>query len=399
MSTSIAQSRLTPADLLRVGTVGLRTRRLRAALSALGIAIGIASMVSVLGISDSSRARLISELDRLGTNLLTVYPGQSVFGEDTTLPDDAEEMVSRIGPVQDASATRDVRATVRRTDAISELETGGISVIAADPGLLVTLGGSMAEGRFLNEATAEYPTVVLGSVAAQRLGIRNLAGRVRVYLDGHWFTVLGIMRSLPLAPDLDRSVLVGRPVAEHVFGADSSASTIYVRARPEDVDAVRSVLAATVNPEHPEEVDISRPSDALEARAAADNAFTSLLLALGAVALLVGGVGIANVMVISVLERRNEIGLRRALGATKRHIWAQFLGESLVLSAVGGAAGAALGAIVTTVYAGSRAWAVVVPAIGVIGGIGAAVAIGALAGMYPAMRAARLSPTEALRAT
>jgi putative ABC transport system permease protein len=386
---------LSPLDVIRVGAVGLRTRRLRAALSALGIAIGIASMVAVLGISDSSRADLLATLDRLGTNLLTVSAGNSVFGESSTLPEEAEEMVGRIGPVLGASATTSVSANVYRSDAVPESESNGLSVVAADVDLLDTLGGTVNEGVFLNEATARYPAVVLGSVAAERLGVTRTG--VGVWLGDRWFTVVGILDPLPLSPDLDRSAIVGRPAAESLLEADESASQIYVRADPEDVEAVRGVLGATANPENPEEVSVARPSDALEARAAADDAFTSLLLGLGAVALLVGGVGIANVMVIGVLERRQEIGLRRALGATKRHVWAQFLTESLILSAVGGVAGALLGAAVTAVYANARDWSVVVPVPGLAAGVGAALAIGAIAGMYPATRAARMSPTEALR--
>jgi len=388
---------LSVSDLVRVGAVGLRTRKLRATLSALGIAIGIASMIGVLGISDSSRAELLAALDQLGTNLLTVSAGDSVFGEASTLPEEAEEMVRRIGPVQAASAITDVDATVYRTDQVPDIETNGLSVVASDPDLLDTLGGTLADGVFLNEATSGYPTVVLGSVAAERLGISEVGGGVQVWLGRRWFSVVGILDPFPLSPDLDRSALIGRPIAEDLFGASESASQIYVRADPEDVEDVQAVLAATANPQNPEEVSVARPSDALEARAAADDAFTSLLVGLGAVALIVGGVGIANVMVISVLERRPEIGLRRALGATKRHIGAQFLTESLILSAIGGLAGAALGGIVTAAFAEANAWEVVVPVLGVLAGVAAALLIGAIAGLYPAIRAARLSPTDALR--
>jgi putative ABC transport system permease protein len=391
----LAPSRLLPADIVRVGGIGLRTRRLRAALSALGIAIGIAAMVAVLALSESSKSDLIATLDRLGTNLLRVAPGQTLFGEDAKLPEQARGMIGRIGPVDEVSTVEAIDASVRRTDYISEEETGGISVLAADVDLPATLGATLRAGVFLNAASSRYPAVVLGSIAAERLGIERVG--VNVWLGDQWFTVVGILNPIELAPDLDRSALVGLPIAKELLGADGSASTIYVRAKPDDLDDVRRVLGATANPEHPEEVDVSRPSDALEARAAAKTAFTSLFLGLGAVALLVGGVGIANVMVISVLERRSEIGLRRALGAAKGHIRLQFLTESLMLAAAGGVAGVAIGALITVVYAANRGWSAVVPWYVPFGGIALAIAIGAVAGLYPAMRAARLAPTEALR--
>jgi putative ABC transport system permease protein len=386
---------LLPADVLRVGGVGLRTRRLRAGLSALGIAIGIAAMVAVLGISESSKSDLIATLDRLGTNLLRVSPGNTIFGEEAELPKQARPMISRIAPVESVAAVESVEATVRRTGYIPEEETGGIGVMAADLNLLTTLGATVRRGVYLNGATARYPAVVLGSTAAERLGIDRPG--VNVWLGDRWFTVVGILDPVELAPDLDSAALIGLPIAKQLFGAEGSATTIYVRANPDDLDDVRRVLGATANPEHPEEVEVSRPSEALEARAAAKTAFTSLFLGLGAVALLVGGVGIANVMVISVLERRSEIGLRRALGATKGHIRLQFLTESLILAGLGGAFGVVLGTVITVAYASNRGWATVVPWYVPIGGVIAAVAIGAVAGLYPAMRAARLAPTEALR--
>jgi putative ABC transport system permease protein len=393
----LASSKLLPADVLRVGGVGLRTRRLRAALSALGIAIGIAAMVAVLGISESSKSDLIATLDRLGTNLLRVAPGQTILGEDAELPEEAVPMISRIGPVESAAAVESVDATVRRTNYIPEEETGGISVMAADTNLLTTVGATVRRGVYLDAGKARYPAVVLGSKAAERLGIEKPG--VNVWLGERWFTVVGLLDPVELDPGLDSAALIGLPIAKELFEAEGSPSTIYVRANPDDVDDVRRVLGATANPEHPEEVDVTRPSDALEARAAAKTAFTSLFLGLGAVALLVGGVGIANVMVISVLERRSEIGLRRALGATKGHVRLQFLTESLLLAGIGGTAGAALGTLITVVYASERGWDSAMPWYVPIGGIVAAFAIGIVAGLYPAMRAARLAPTEALRST
>jgi putative ABC transport system permease protein len=395
VKATLAPSRLLPADVMRVGSFGLRARRLRAGLSALGVAIGIASMVAVLGVSESSKADLMAALDRLGTNLLQVGPGQTFMGEDAVLPESAGGMVRRMDSVDGAAAVKVLEQTVRRTDLIDEVETGGIAVTAADTQLARTLGARVRRGRFLNTATAAYPAVVLGATTARQLGIARPG--VNVWLGDRWFTVVGILGHVTLAPDVDSAALIGFPVAERLFGADRSASTIYLRAAEDEVGQARELLASTVNPEHPEEVEVSRPSDALAARAAAKSAFTSLFLGLGAVALLVGGVGIANVMVISVLERRSEIGLRRALGATRRHISVQFLTESLLLALLGGVAGAALGAAVTTGYALSQDWPAVVPPVALLGALGAAVAIGAIAGLYPATRAARLAPTEALR--
>jgi putative ABC transport system permease protein len=388
---------LHPGDLLRVGSVGLLSRRLRAALSALGIAIGIAAMVGVLGISESSRADLVAQLDRLGTNLLVVQAGTGIGTGDAELPATAADMLGRIGPVESVSAVTTVDADVRRTDAIPEDRTGGITVLASDGALLDALAVEVADGVWLDEVTQDLPVVVLGSVAAERLGVDDVSDGTAVWLGDQWFTVIGVLEPVELAADIDRAALVGTGAAANLLDADSAPSTLYIRADPEQVDSVRQVVPATADPEDPDQVEVSRPSDALEARAAASSAYTTLFLGLGAVALLVGGVGIANVMVMSVLERRSEIGLRRSLGATRRHVMIQFLAEAVLLSLLGGTAGVALGAAVTAGYAVLQGWQIVIPVTAVVGGLAGAVVIGAVAGLYPAARASRLSPTEALR--
>jgi putative ABC transport system permease protein len=394
---SAGASRLSRRDLLRVGSIGLRTRRVRALLSALGISIGIAAIVGVLGISQSSKSGLLSELGRLG-NLLSVQAGQSAFGQSTELPTTAEGMVSRIAPVTNVTEIGTVANTyVYRNSFVPAIDTGGIAVTATDSSLPATMGASLAQGTFLNAATARYPAVVLGAEAASILGINNLVHPTQVWLGGHWFTVIGILKPVELVSQMDSAAFIGFPIAEQYFGFDGHPTELYLRTVPSQVNAVAAVLPATVNPPDPSTIQVSQPSDVLKAEVAAKGAYNGLLLGLGAVALLVGGVGIANVMVISVLERRSEIGLRRALGASRRHVGEQFLAEALLLSVMGGLAGTIIGGAATAVYAVSQHWSVVIPPLAFYGGIGAALLIGAVAGLYPAMRASRLSPTEALR--
>ncbi|WP_189191840.1 ABC transporter permease [Streptomyces albiflavescens] len=388
-----------PADVVRVGGSGLRSRPMRVFLSALGIAIGIAAMVGVVGISSSSTADLSRRLAALGTNLLTVSPGQSFSGAAAHLPDASLQMISNIEGVESVSAVGRTDAKVYRNDHIPKEETGGLNVYAARTDLPKTAGAEITEGRWLNAANARYPAVVLGPKAAQQLGVFQAGPDTKVWLGGRWFTVIGILAPNELVPELDSAALVGWPAAERELDFDGYPTTVYTRSEESKVTDVQAVLGATANPENPSEANVSRPSDALAAKEATDSALSGLLLGLGAVALLVGGVGVANTMVISVLERRSEIGLRRALGATRGQIRTQFLCEALLLSALGGLGGVLLGIAVTGGYAAYQGWPSVVPVWAMAGGIGATLVIGGLAGFYPAVRAARLPPTEALSTT
>ncbi|MFF0476801.1 ABC transporter permease [Streptomyces sp. NPDC004284] len=390
-------ARLGPADVIRLGGTGLRTRPLRVFLSALGIAIGVAAMIAVVGISGSGQAEVDRRLDALGTNLLRVAPGETLDGAEAELPVESVAMIGRIPPVQQVAATGSTGAHVYRNDRIAIGRTGSLDVLAVGSGLLPAVGGHVGKGRWLDSATEEYPAVVLGATAAQRLDVYTPG--TRVWLGGRWFSLVGVLDRVQLAPELDSAALVGWPAARAYLRFDGHPSTIYVRAEDSQVTSVRAVLPATAHPAKPGEVQISRPSDALAAREATRSALTGLLLGLGGVALLVGGVGVGNTMVISVLERRPEIGLRRALGATKGQIRTQFVTESLLLSLIGGLGGTVLGTLITAGYAFSRDWPTVVPVWASAAGVGSTLLIGVIAGLYPAVRASRLSPTEALSGT
>ena len=395
-SAHLAVARLRAADLARLAVVGLRTRMLRAALSALGIAIGVAAIVAVLGLSSSSAAGLNAEIAALGTNLLTAQNGSNLSGQPAELPLNAAAMISRLPGVYAVQSTGSTNASAYRSPLIPSVNTNALTVDAATLGLPAAAGTSLARGRYLNAATDNEPVAVLGAASAQLLGIDRIFPGERIWAGHMWLYVTGVLKPDVLAPDIDSSVLVGFPFAEKYLAFDGHPTTIYLKATASQVNKVDGLLAAQANPEDPSSVNVSQPSSALVAQADAKAAFNTLFLGLGAVALLVGAIGVANIMVISVLERRSEIGLRRALGATRSHIRTQFLAEAIVLALAGGVAGVAAGAAATAIYAHAKGWVTDIPTAAWAGGLGAALLIGALAGLLPALKAARLSPTEAL---
>ena len=391
------KQRLKIKDLFFVALYGVRARRGRAALTSIGIGIGIAAIVAVTGISASGRADLLATLESLGTNLIKASPQAGFFGTQEKLPDGVVGMVERIGPVEEVTSTTQTDLIVRRSDFISEFEGGGISTIVTSPELLQVVGGNLIEGRFIQDGLPNIPVTVLGSVTASRLGINTLETPTKILIGNEWFGVVGILDELKIHPDLDRSVFIGYGVAKTLFDIDKEPTTIYVRANPTYIEDVVEVIAPSMNPENPDQVQVSRPSDALEAQEAADAAFTNLLLGLGSVALLVGGVAIANVMVMSVLERRMEIGVRRSIGATRREIRYQFLLESIVLSGIGGLVGVVLGTGVTLGYTNYTDIVFSIPVSQVLGAILLALLIGAISGVYPAIKASKIQPAEAVR--
>ena len=391
------KQRLKIKDLFFVALYGVRARRGRAALTSIGIGIGIAAIVAVTGISASGSTDILATIESLGTNLIKASPQAGFFGTQEKLPDGVVGMVERIGPVEEVTSTTQTDLIVRRSDFISEFEGGGISTIVTSPELLQVVGGNLIEGRFIQDGLSNIPVTVLGSVTASRLGINTLDTPTKILIGNEWFGVVGIIDELKIHPDLDRSVFIGYGVAKTLFDIDKEPTTIYVRANPTYIEDVVEVIAPSMNPENTDQVQVSRPSDALEAQEAADAAFTNLLLGLGYVALLVGGVAIANVMVMSVLERRMEIGVRRSIGATRKEIRYQFLLESIVLSGIGGLVGVVLGTGVTLGYTNYTDIVFSIPVSQVLGAILLALLIGAISGVYPAIKASKIQPAEAVR--
>lgn len=389
------RSRVGGTDVIRLAVAGLRAKPLRAVLSAVGIAIGIAAMVSVVGISASSQARINEQLSLLGTNLLSAEPGQGPDGMDVPFPADAAGRVERIPGVQSAAATTNLKGqAVYRNAHIPTEQSGGISVVATTLSLIDVVGGEVRQGVWFTRATDQFPTTVLGADAAERLGVSAPGGLV--WLGGQNVKVIGILHPVVFANELNSAALIGIPFAENSLGREFSPTRVYERSTDDTVTAVQTLIGPAVLPETPSTIKVSRPSDALAAQAAVNEGFTGLLLGLGSIALLVGGIGVANTMVIAALERRREIGLRRALGATRRHITMQFLAEALVLSALGGVFGAILGSGVSATVALMNGWAPVIPAEVLAGAIIATLAVGGVAGLFPALRAARTPPTVAL---
>ncbi|MCP2264366.1 ABC transporter permease [Promicromonospora thailandica] len=391
--------RISLLDLLRIAVGGVTARLTRAALSVLGIAIGVATLVAVTGIPASGQQALLAELSRLGTDLLEVSARPAQSDDVATFPAESVAMAGRVGPVTGVSAVANTQASVRRSDVADESSGVGVAVLAARDDLLGTVDAELADGRYLDAAVDGFPTVVLGAQAARWLGITRLPDDgpgPQVLIGDRWFAVVGVLEPARLVPAIDQAALVGWPAAEQYLGFDGRPSVLYVTARENAIEDVRAVLPATVSPELPGLVAVSRPSDALLAKRQTETTFSGLFVGLAGVALLVGGIGVANTMIVSVLERRGEIGLRRSLGATRGHVRAQFLTEAVLLSGAGGFLGVLLGAAGTVVYVLARGWPVVLPPAAAGLGLAGAVVVGVVAGLYPAVRAARLPPTEAL---
>ena len=397
------RSRLRAIDVVAQAVRGLTSRKLRTALTALGISIGIASLISIQGITEANQAAARAEIDALGSDFLFITPGTGITEEAELLPYAPATLDSHISDLEYVAALYPVDARARRNELIPEAQTGGVTISAitsADLDLLEPVNGSVQFGRFHDPTSVEVPAVVLGSLAAERLGIRHLTGHPTINISGTNFSVIGVLDEFEiLNTDLNRTAIIGLNVAANLFETPDNPGAIYAQVQPEQLDDVRELIPAQANPFAPGEVAVSRPTEALEIREVIDETFARILQSLALIVLAVGGIGIANIMVISVIERRGEIGLRRSLGATRKHIASQFIIESTVLSLLGGVLGVAIGVAIVIGYAQYKDFDLIIPWFWLTIGVGAAFVLGALAGLYPAWRASRLDPAEAVRPT
>jgi len=398
---------LRPADLLRTAGLGVTSRPQRTALSALGVALGIASLVALTWAAASNQAELLRQLDEQGADLAVVSPTLGPDNQPIPVHDAAPEMIARVHGVAQIGVLEHPPEGlgVFRNELVPPQETNGLTVAVARPNLFDAVGAELAHGRWFDDATRALPTVVLGATAAERLGIA--AAGEQVWIGGRWYGVIGILESSGLAGGgLNTAAILGDRWVRAAYGDPAApagedpighVAQIFVRAEPGRIGEVSSALAAAASPGAPHQVDVAGLLDLAAARATADDALATLGLVLAGIALLVGGVGIANTMVVTVMERRGEIGLRRALGARPGQVATQFVAEAVALSLLGGLTGAALGTAAAVVIAFANQQPVAVPLPALVAGPVVAVVVGAVAGLHPAMRAARTPPTQALK--
>ena len=387
-------------DLMGVAWSGLRARKIRTLLIMLGPIIGVAAMVSAVGLTESAKGALQAQLSQLGTNLIIAQAGGSFGSQTPTFPSDAVQRVENVSTVTGASATTNLSGVIALPikGASTYYQAFPVPVRAADTNLPTVLGVPMISGRWLDGADTQLHTqsVVLGEGIAQQYGY--LPGETRtIALNGTNFGVVGVLAPVPLDPQLDNAAFVTQWSAKNIFHTNGQPNQIYVRSIPGSTQATAAAIPTAINLGGPTQTSTQIPSDVLQAAAQADKTLQQVALLAGLLALTVGGIGIANVMSISVIQRSPEIGIRRAVGHSRSKIGFQFLLESLFVGVLGGFLGAILGIGIVYAVSAVAGWVTVIDYAQIPIWMGLALIVSITAGLYPSIKAARLEPLETLR--
>jgi putative ABC transport system permease protein len=387
-------------DLLSVAWTGLTARRVRTLLIMVGPVVGVAAMVCAIGLTESAKGSLQAQLAKLGTNLIVAQAGGTFGSQNPTFPNNAVQRVRAISSVESAAATTNMSAVAALPiqGASAYYEAFPVPVRAADLNLPSVLNVPVIDGRWLNKADEQLhvDSVVLGEGIAKQYGY--LPGEVRtIELNGVNFGVVGVLGPVPLDPDLDNAVFVTQWAAQNVFQTNGQPNQLYVRADPGTTQQTANAIPTAISLGGSDQTSTQVPSDVLQAAAQANTTLQEVALFAGLLALTVGGLGIANVMSISVIQRSSEIGIRRAVGHNRAKIGMQFLLESLFVGILGGTMGAILGVIIVYVVSAFAHWTAVVNYSQIPLWMALAVAVSAVAGLFPSIKAARLEPLETLR--
>ncbi len=392
-------------DLLGTATAGLWARPSRTLLILLGPIIGVGAIVSAIGLTESAKGDIRATLDDLGTNLVTVQASSGFQGQQglPRLPEEAAERLKRIPLLESSAVVTELpgHQVLPHQAAEEAFEVLPVSLRVADEDLPGVLEVDMAWGRWLNgwDDRSGHRTVILGADTAEQFAV--LPGETRtILIDGRKYGVAGVLDEVVLVPAYNLSVFISQTAAEDDFGDDGGPTEAVLRVaegttlRESDADFLNTAITyggpGGIDPP-------TVPTDELEATAAVDETLRSVVLLMGGLALLVGGLGIANVMSISVLQRSAEIGIRRAVGHTRARIAAQFLSEAAAVGVLGGLLGSAVGAAVVAIGADFQDWTIVLPLAVLAGAAGLSVLVALVAGLIPALKAARLEPLETLR--
>jgi putative ABC transport system permease protein len=388
-------------ELIGVALTGLFARKVRTALLLLGPTIGVAAIIAAVGLTDSAKGDLKRKVDELGTNLIEASASSSFGSQNPTLPADAVDRAFTVRTVQSVSAVVELSNIIvlPYAEATEKYETVPVPVLASDAELPAVLQVPLVSGRWLNgfDEHEGARTAVIGLGLAREFDV--LPGEVRaIELDGKEYAVVGVLDLVELEPAFDNAVFIPFSTADTDFVADDILpNKLYVRARPGTEDATSEALKTAVNLGGPDEVKTELKSEALQLAAQSDRQLQLIVVSMGLLAIIVGGIGIANVMSISVIQRSSEIGIRRALGHTRSTIALQFIFEAIVVGVLGGVLGVPVGVAAIGVGVAIAGWVFTLQPMLVPGGVLLAVVISVFAGLYPAVRAARLEPLETLR--